>query len=79
MTLASREKRLKPVSTKCRLQTAVDLSGGSRPSDKGGRGRSSRSLDKGGPGLPKNCFRSFEPQFALKIRVWGRVPPRPLP
>ena len=38
MTLASREKRLKPVSTKCRLQTAVDLSGGSRPPDKGGRG-----------------------------------------
>ena len=24
MTLASREKRLKPVSTKCRLQTAAD-------------------------------------------------------
>ena len=40
---------------------------------KGGGGGSSRSCDKGegAPGLPKNCFRPFGPQFGLKIRGGG--------
>ena len=46
-------------------------SGGSRPSDKGGRGgRSSRSWDNGGggAGVSKKNFQPFGPQFGLKIR-----------
>ena len=44
---------------------------GSRPWDKGvggGGGRSSRPLEKGGPGLPKYFFRAFGHQFGLKIK-----------
>ena len=40
-------------------------SGGSRPSDKGGRG---------GRGSPKKFFRPFRPQFGLKIRGRGPLP-----
>ena len=41
----------------------------------GGGGGLSRPLEKGG--LQKNFFRSFGPQFGLKIRGCG--PPGPLP
>ena len=74
MTLASREKRLKPVSTKCRLQTAANLSGGSRPSDKRGRGRSSRSLDKGGGWSPKKLFSVLRASVCCKNKGVGAGP-----
>ena len=44
----------------------------------GGGERSSRPLDKGGPGLPKNFFRPFGPQFGPKLRG-GAAPPGPTP
>ena len=48
---------------------------GSRPWDKGGGGgRSSRPLEKGGPGLPKYFFRAFGHQFGLKIKEGGPSP-----
>ena len=51
--------------------------GESRPSDKGGEGRSSRPWDGGGGGQvsKKNSFGAFGSQFDLKIRG----PPRPTP
>ena len=51
-------------------------SGRSRPSDKGGRGRSSRLWGKGRGGLKRN-FRPFGPRFGIKIR--GNRPRGPLP
>ena len=48
------------------------ISARSRPWDKVGGERSSRPLDKGGPGLQKTFFRPFGPQFGLKIRGWTR-------
>ena len=55
----------------------IEVSGRSRPSDKGGGGRSSRPWDKGESGLPKKFFRPFGPHFGLKIKGGG--PPGPLP
>ena len=48
-------------------ERSSDISGGFRPSD------------KGGPGLKKIFFRPFGPQFGLKIRVGGGIPGRPSP
>ena len=45
----------------------LSMRAGSRPWDKAG-GRSSRPLEKGGPGLPKYFFRAFGHQFGLKIK-----------
>ena len=56
-------------------------SGGSRPSDKGGRGWGAGHPDteiRGGPQSQKNFFRPFGPQFGLKIRGGARAP-RTLP
>ena len=57
---------------------ATHFSGGFRPTDKGrGGGRSSRSQDKGGPGLQKISFRPVGPQFGLKIKWGGGGPTAP--
>ena len=52
-------------------------SGRSRPSDKGGRGVSSRLWDKGGRQLHEKIFWPFEPHFGPKI--WWEGTPVPFP
>ena len=58
-------------------------SGGSRPSDKGGRGgrgggHPDPEIKAGGAGVSKKNFQPFGPQFGLKIRG-GPAPPGPSP
>ena len=56
-------------------------SGGSRPSDKGGRGGGGHpdpEIKAGGAGVSKKNFQPFGPQFGLKIRG-GPTAPGPSP
>ena len=68
---------LTPENEQCNLQKiSIDISGGSRHSDKGGGGHPDAEIREM-PGLKKTFFRPFGPQFSLKIRGGGApwVPP----
>ena len=56
----------RPQSNPSLFTESVDTSGGSRRLDKGGGGCHPDPEIRGGPGLPKICFRPFGPQFGLK-------------
>ena len=59
------------------FERCYGTSSGYRPSDKGGSGHPDPEIAAEGRGLKKNFFRSFGPQFGLKIR--GDRPPGPSP